>query len=467
MLTCKVGENIINCFDNTYDKYQLKKWSDKNILICPDCGKSYEYCHGQIVPPYFRHKEKNKDCDGIYSEPETKEHIDGKLFLYNWLLDLQEQGIVCNVRLEGYIPETKQRPDLYFDYNGIRNVIEFQCTPIATEYLERHQLYQLANVNDIWILGIDKYNFNINEDGFIYHNQYYKTIEKYTNYHLNVKTKEIYIKPTFIIQHLKYNKLPFKDYYAYSLKSFSINQDGLMLDNSIIQEFIILDQKKYEDNIEKYKEEDRQRKIRDKIRIERKLFIGGFNDRYTNLNFKYREGYPPYYLWGVDLSCNGDDYVFFIKNDCIDYCSKNYGWRGRPIYSNKDSFKGNIDEKTISTFILKHVNDLSLKLKIKQEKKNVLFDVFDKNIKIVTNDYIVPKEIRFRCLRECNLNNDEYILNTFANEIRKLSNNEEIVFMICDGDIKDITMIIHLLKYHGFKNVNALTNCKQKHRMNF
>jgi competence CoiA-like predicted nuclease len=78
LLTCKVGETIINCFDGKYDKHKLKEWSDKSKLICPDCGNPYEYCHGRIIPPYFRHKEK-EEYGGIYSESETEEHIKGKL----------------------------------------------------------------------------------------------------------------------------------------------------------------------------------------------------------------------------------------------------------------------------------------------------------------------------------------------------------------------------------------------------
>lgn len=178
MLTCKVGNTIINCFDEKYDKYTLKHWSDKNRLICPDCGKPYEYCHGEIVSPYFRHKEKT-ECDMLYHEPETEEHIKGKISLYSWLLDLQEQDVIQNVKLESYILETRQRPDLYFEYNGDRYVIEYQCSPIASEFLERRELYKLAKVKDIWILGTDKF-INKSETKKWFKK---KVIEEYTNYY--------------------------------------------------------------------------------------------------------------------------------------------------------------------------------------------------------------------------------------------------------------------------------------------
>ena len=131
----------------------LKKWSKKKILLCPVCGKPYEYCHGEVKTPYFRHMDK-AECEDKYSESETEEHLNGKMDLYEWI---KKQNGVENAVLEGWIPETKQRPDIMFNYNNKKYVIEYQCSPIATEYIERHELYQAAGINDIWICGTDKY----------------------------------------------------------------------------------------------------------------------------------------------------------------------------------------------------------------------------------------------------------------------------------------------------------------------
>lgn len=160
MLTCKIGETILNSFDSSYDKYTLKQWSDRNILKCPICNGIYEYCHGEFVSPYFRHKEK--DCSVYFTEPETDEHKQGKIKLYNWLKT--QEGII-NCKLEAWIPETKQRPDIYFEKNGKKFIIEFQCTPISTEYKQRRELYKLNNITDIWICGLDKYNLQVKSLG--------------------------------------------------------------------------------------------------------------------------------------------------------------------------------------------------------------------------------------------------------------------------------------------------------------
>ena len=146
-------------------------------MICPDCGKPYEYCHGEIVSPYFRHKEKSLDCDEIYKEPETDEHIKGKTALYKWLLSISDECNLENIHLEYYIKETRQKPDIYFEQNGERYAIEYQCTPIATEFLKRRELYRLAGINDIWVLGYDKYTGG-------------KVIEKHVGVKFNIKTSQ-------------------------------------------------------------------------------------------------------------------------------------------------------------------------------------------------------------------------------------------------------------------------------------
>jgi hypothetical protein len=78
----------------------------------------------------------------------------GKRKLYEWI---SKQDGVTDVVLEGWLPETHQRPDIMFRYNNRLYVIEYQCTPIATEYLERKMLYDRAGIKNIWVLGTRQY----------------------------------------------------------------------------------------------------------------------------------------------------------------------------------------------------------------------------------------------------------------------------------------------------------------------
>lgn len=82
MLSCLLNGERINCYDGKHDKEQLKKWAKKRILMCPACGKPYEYCHGKVKSPYFRHMDK-AECEDKYSEPETEEHLNGKEIYMN------------------------------------------------------------------------------------------------------------------------------------------------------------------------------------------------------------------------------------------------------------------------------------------------------------------------------------------------------------------------------------------------
>lgn len=185
MLSCLLNNKRINCFDGLYSRDQLKKWSKKKILLCPACGKPYEYCHGKIKSPYFRHMDKEQ-CEDKYSEPETEEHLNGKKDLYEWL---KKQPGVTNVILEGWIPGTKQRPDIMFIYNGEQCVIEYQCSPISSEYFERHDLYKAAGIKDIWILGSQKY-FQFYHKG--YGKKKVSALEEHSSVYYDSKNKTIY-----------------------------------------------------------------------------------------------------------------------------------------------------------------------------------------------------------------------------------------------------------------------------------
>lgn len=153
LLTGLLRNEIINCYDGTHTRDELKKWCKKRIILCPACGNPYEYCHGKIKIPYFRHADKTM-CQDKYGEPETEEHLIGKRDLFIWI---KAQDDVTDAVLEGWIPETKQRPDIMFKYHNKLYVIEYQCSPISSEWIERHDLYQAAGIHDIWICGTEKY----------------------------------------------------------------------------------------------------------------------------------------------------------------------------------------------------------------------------------------------------------------------------------------------------------------------
>lgn len=120
------------------------------------------------------------ECEDKYYEPETEEHLNGKRDLFEWI---KMQKGVSNAVLEGWLPDTKQYPDILFEYNGKRHVIEYQCSPIATEYYERHELYKSAGIVDIWICGTEKYLGN---------NKRLNTLEQNARLYYDAKNKYLY-----------------------------------------------------------------------------------------------------------------------------------------------------------------------------------------------------------------------------------------------------------------------------------
>ena len=289
MITAKIGEKFVNCFDGEHSRETLKTWADKGILKCPACGKEYEYCHGRVVRPYFRHKEKT-DCVDKYSEPETNEHIQGKIALYNWI---KEQDDITDVILEAWIPETKQRPDIAFKYNGEQYVFEFQCSPISTVYLERHELYQTAGIKDIWILGTEKYS-----------NKYArgKYIEQYAVGHYDVSAG-VFIDIKDVVTE---DDLPYKSFIPYP--------KNVVLDNLVfIGKF-----KLKAGIIETYFEEDKENWLREKQLEETGKKTRSIFDRCSQLHKQYGNLWHKHELsvfYGTVYSLN-DDYRVGVRFWC-------------------------------------------------------------------------------------------------------------------------------------------------------
>lgn len=153
LINCIIGENIVNTLN--YSEKELREWSKAKVLKCPACNETVIFKNGRIKIAHFAH-EKDSECKNTYYESESKEHLQGKLYLYNFLKDLQG---INNLQLEKWMPETKQRPDLYFEFDNNKYVIEYQCSPITIGQLrERKLLYRSNKIIDIWIFGTEKYD---------------------------------------------------------------------------------------------------------------------------------------------------------------------------------------------------------------------------------------------------------------------------------------------------------------------
>lgn len=143
------------------DKVRLKSLSATKKLYCPNCQKQVFFRGGPKRIHHFYH-EAHVECSFV-GEPETQEHLGGKLAIYNWL---KEQYPNAYVALEERITKTNQIADVYADFgNDQRFAFEVQCAEqTAEKWLERRKLYAIAGITDIWLFGANYYKEIDSED---------------------------------------------------------------------------------------------------------------------------------------------------------------------------------------------------------------------------------------------------------------------------------------------------------------
>lgn len=121
-------------------------------FFCPICKEKVVIKAGKRTIAHFAHF-PNSSCV-ITNSGEGEYHERGKLELYQWL---KSQRIP--VQLEVYLPEIKQRPDLFIQLQTKKIAIEYQCAKISEqEFVKRNNGYARYNITPIWILGGKRMN---------------------------------------------------------------------------------------------------------------------------------------------------------------------------------------------------------------------------------------------------------------------------------------------------------------------
>ena len=126
-----LGDNIV--------EEELRNLSDNKLIICDECEHQVVFRNSSAKLKHFFHQTENPNCN--YSpEPESKEHISGKILLFNRLKELYPSS---SIFLEYKIKETNQRADIAVRHpDGKMWVFEFQCSRInGEEWKRRHELY--------------------------------------------------------------------------------------------------------------------------------------------------------------------------------------------------------------------------------------------------------------------------------------------------------------------------------------
>ncbi|WP_394218605.1 competence protein CoiA [Halobacillus trueperi] len=131
--------------------YQLRQaeinQARKTPYFCPVCHEMLQIRSGPRTVPHFSHFPKSNCTEKKGGE--TLEHDRGKWRLFTWL---KNQGY--DVQLEHYLPEIRQRPDLFLMVNEKKIAIEYQCASISKrEINKRTSSYRDAGIFPLWILG--------------------------------------------------------------------------------------------------------------------------------------------------------------------------------------------------------------------------------------------------------------------------------------------------------------------------
>jgi hypothetical protein len=149
-----MGEQEILLCDPRWDgkREELKAWDKEGLFSCPYCGLPLTLVWGTVRFRHFRHPSGNL-CMISKNEPETREHILGKMRLYEQAVRWFPQAL--RIEMEYRLPNGERIADVYVeDRDGRAYVFEYQRARIPEkEFLERRASYRQMGVCDIWVFG--------------------------------------------------------------------------------------------------------------------------------------------------------------------------------------------------------------------------------------------------------------------------------------------------------------------------
>lgn len=147
ILTAKTEEGKLIILTPELERERLRKWRKLRLFYCPQCDYPVQLKVGTITIPHFAHL-KNAVCTTLFSEGESRSHLQGKQQLYGFF-----QKHAQLVELEPFLKMLSQRPDILVTTNFESIPIEFQCSTIpVTDIESRSAGYRSTGMKPIWIL---------------------------------------------------------------------------------------------------------------------------------------------------------------------------------------------------------------------------------------------------------------------------------------------------------------------------
>ena len=129
-----------------YTRKALQTYRRQMTFFCPQCLEPVHLKIGSYNIPHFAHHTQSQ-CPKLFAEGESKLHLQGKIQLFEWL-----QKLGHKVKLEPYLTELSQRPDLLVALETNNVALEFQCSPLSHhKWQERTTGYEKNNIQAIWL----------------------------------------------------------------------------------------------------------------------------------------------------------------------------------------------------------------------------------------------------------------------------------------------------------------------------
>ncbi|MEZ7170478.1 competence protein CoiA [Sporosarcina sp. OR05] len=148
ILTARTTDGQLVILSKDDCRISLRNRRDMETFYCPQCKKPVHMKVGDFKVPHFAHA-FNSSCQNLFAEGESAEHLLGKQLLYEWLLQKRKRDVV----LEPVMKAIQQRPDLLVTSDEECVPIEFQCSTIPVNQLQkRTDGFRTIGMNPIWIL---------------------------------------------------------------------------------------------------------------------------------------------------------------------------------------------------------------------------------------------------------------------------------------------------------------------------
>ncbi|KIL47416.1 competence protein CoiA [Jeotgalibacillus campisalis] len=237
MLIARNQSGQLLFLDGSSSKDELRKLRNRPYF-CLQCSEKVIMKVGDVKIPHFSHQ-STKVCRG-FSEPESPEHIEAKLQLYNWL---RKSSIEAEI--EKIYPKFKQRADIGVRFLNKEYAIEFQRSRISlAQFAKRTTEYTVNDIVPVWLLSYDvlskpvrnKISFSAFHQQFIRYSPFLKQFYLLSYDHVQQSFRTFnnllpLTKSTFLFSGFSHSleKIQFPNFplqpYIYSSKDLKAHQD--------------------------------------------------------------------------------------------------------------------------------------------------------------------------------------------------------------------------------------------------